>query len=302
MNSSYKFLFTLLFLGISSYSRGQAVTPPPGNSLTPSTKTTKVVSPMDVTNSALRIRDVDKMYQVSVWRRIDLRERYNLPLAGSGVAKLDGIVQNIYNAAVAGDSILKPYKDENFSTPLGVEEFKKAFWERSETISDNDTIMANILGPADIYFIDLKEDFVFDRQHSQFEFDIKYISLVMDSEVNMPRAFYDSTSTVPIKEKVVAYFRYNDFINYFKKHPTAGWINFKNRAENKTYSEAFGNRMFRSVVTKFTNEFDMSLVDLMVNDKRYKDFTEEQKKFQAFLEAMNFEYKLLDFENSVWEW
>ena len=252
---------------------------------------------MDTINSALRIRDVDKMYQISVWRRIDLRERYNLPLAGSGVAKLDGIVQNIYEAAVE-DSILQPFKDENLSIPLKNEEFKKAFWDRSETESVTDSTPLKIFGPADIYFIDFKEDFVFDRQHSQIKFDIKYISLVMDSEVNMPKAANDSTSGVIPREKVVAYFRYNDFINHFKKHPTARWINFKNRSENKTYPEAFQRRDFRSVITKFTNENDFTVFDLV--NKKIGD--PEKKKFQAYLDALAFEYKLLDFENSLWEW
>lgn len=297
MNSSYKFLFTLLFLGISSYSWGQAVTPPPGNSLKPSNNTNR--SQSDSINSALRIRDEHKMYQVSVWRRIDLRERYNLPFAGSGVAKLDGIVNNIYKAAASLDSILKPYKDENLTIPLDVKEFEKAFWETSDVASDdpNDTTMLKITGPADIYFIDFKEDFVFDRQHSQIKFDIKYISLVMDKEVNMPkRAFKDSTAV--LSEKVVAYFRYDDFINFFKKHPTARWINFENISESKTYPQAFARRDFRSVITKFTNEKDFTILSLV--DKKITD--PEKRKFQAYLDALAYEYKLLDFENSLWEW
>ena len=28
----------------------------------------------------------------------------------------------------------------------------------------------------------------------------------------------------------------------------------------------------------------------------------ERRKMQAYLDALAFEYKLLDFENSVWEW
>jgi gliding motility associated protien GldN len=236
------------------------------------------------------------MYQVSVWRRIDLRERYNLPFAGSGVAKLDGIVQNIYEAAVK-DSILQPFKDENLSIPLKVEEFKRAFWNRSEPVSDTDTTPNKILGPADIYFIDFKEDFVFDRQHSQIKFDIKYISLVMDKEVNMPKAFNDSTGAV-LSEKVVAYFRYDDFINFFKKHPTARWINFENISESKTYPQAFARRDFRSVITKFTNEKDFTILSLV--DKKITD--SEKRKFQAYLDALAYEYKLLDFENSLWEW
>ncbi|HCX77560.1 MAG TPA: gliding motility protein GldN, partial [Algoriphagus sp.] len=37
---------------------------------------------IDTVFSAKRIREDDKMYQIGVWRRIDLREKYNLSLYG----------------------------------------------------------------------------------------------------------------------------------------------------------------------------------------------------------------------------
>jgi len=303
MDTSFKFLFIFLFLGIGSFSWGQAVTPPPGNSLTPSTKTPKVVSPMDSINSALRIRDVDKMYQISVWRRIDLRERFNLPFAGSGNKK-NGIIQNLYNAV--GDS-LQAFSDENLENELDLDGFKNAFWFRSED-NDGDGKLDSIIGPDEFVFIDLKEDFVFDRHHSQFKFDVKYISIVMDKESNMPKEFEKDSTSTNLREKVVAYFRYNDFINYFKKHTTARWINFENISESKPYPEAFEMRNFRSVVTRVTNEYDFSLATIA--NQRYSKLSPDDQlkygagwpKLQAFLDAMAFEYKLLDLESSVWEW
>ena len=55
---------------------------------------------IDTVYSAHPIRDSDKMYQIGVWRRIDLREKYNLPFYGTGGLKRDGIMMNIYNAVV----------------------------------------------------------------------------------------------------------------------------------------------------------------------------------------------------------
>ena len=55
---------------------------------------------MDTVYSNKRIREDDKMYQISVWRRIDLREKYNLSLYGSGDNKSNGIVNHIYKAVV----------------------------------------------------------------------------------------------------------------------------------------------------------------------------------------------------------
>lgn len=236
------------------------------------------------------IRQEDKMYQISVWRRIDLREKFNLPLYGSGDRKDDGIMKNIYRA-VQSDSV-KAYPSDSLglSKEIGWAKFDSLF-----KLTDDKTPMRT----SDLYFLDIKEDFVFDRHHSQFKFDVKYIALVKAAEVN-----FDPNSNSKLgPEKTFAYIPYKELMDYFEKKKIQGvWINFKNAAEPRSYVEAFEQRMFRSVVTKFTNEFDKSLLDFTEDDKRYKDFTKEQKKFQAFLEAMNFEYKLIDFENSVWEW
>lgn len=60
---------------------------------------------MDTIYSAKRIREDDKMYQVGVWRRIDLREKYNKPLYGSGDTKANGIVNQIYKAVVEENAL-----------------------------------------------------------------------------------------------------------------------------------------------------------------------------------------------------
>ena len=69
---------------------------------------------MDTVYSVKRIREDDKMYQISVWRRIDLREKYNLSLYGSGDNKANGIVNQIYKAVV-DENALEVFGDENFT-------------------------------------------------------------------------------------------------------------------------------------------------------------------------------------------
>jgi len=230
---------------------------------------------MDTVYSSKRIREDDKMYQISVWRRIDLREKYNLPLYGSGDTKENGLINNIYKAVKANELIA--YKDENFKTPLSISEFDSAF-----AYNDNkDTVFIK-----NYYYLDFKEDFLFDRQHSQFKFDIKYVEIIRPAEFNQG-AF----------EGKVGYIRYKDFIEYFAKHPDARWLNFTNISKSLTYSEAFESRLFRSVVRRYTNQANALVLDL-VN----KNTPEERKKMQAYLDALAFEYNLLEFENSVWEW
>jgi gliding motility associated protien GldN len=237
---------------------------------------------MDTVYSAKRIREDDKMYQISVWRRIDLREKYNLPLYGSGDTKENGIINHIYKAVM--ENAIEIFEDENFTKPLSIPKFDSAFNYTSGG--------EQILSLRDLYHLDLKEDFVFDRQHSQFKFDIKYIKLVMPKETNL------ESSGIGISQKDIGYIRYKDFINHFSVHPDARWINFKNISKSITYNEAFESRLFRSVVTKYTNEYDKTILDLVVS----KNIAADKQKMQEYLDALAFEYNLLEFENSVWEW
>ena len=229
---------------------------------------------MDTVFSAHPIREDDKMYQISVWRRIDLREKYNLSLYGSGDNKSNGIVNHIYKAVV-DENALEVFADEDFTKPLSISEFQENFW----LSANGDSIFVKQL-----YYLDFKEDFVFDRHHSDLVFDIKFIELVMPSVTNANAG-----------QKTVAYVRYKDFVNYFKNHPEARWLNFQNISKSLTYDEAFESRLFRSVVRKFTNPDEALIADLVRADNT-------NPEMQAYIDALAFEYKLLEFENSLWEW
>lgn len=229
---------------------------------------------MDTVYSAKRIREDDKMYQIAVWRRIDLREKYNLSLYGSGDSKSNGIVNHIYKAIV-DENALEVFADENFTTPLSIADFQNNFWLNAT----GDSIFSKQL-----YYIDFKEEFVFDKHHSDMVFDIKYIELVMPSQTNSDAG-----------QKTIAYIRYKDFYNYFKDHPTARWINFNNLSKSLTYDEAFETRLFRSVVRRFTNSDDALIADLVSSEST-------NPEVQAYINALAFEYKLLEFENNLWEW
>jgi len=229
---------------------------------------------MDTVFSAKRIREDDKMYQIGVWRRIDLREKYNLPLYGSGDTKLNGIVHQIYKAVV-DENALEVFADAEFTRPLSIAEFQENFWLNA--IGDSIFV-------KQLYFLDFKEEFVFDKHHSDIVFDIKYIELTMPSATNADAG-----------QKTIAFIRFKDFYNHFKNHPNARWINFNNLSKSLTYDEAFQTRLFRSVVRKFTNPEEALIADLISADN-------PNPETQAYINALAFEYKLLEFENSLWEW
>jgi gliding motility associated protien GldN len=268
----YTFLAFLLVLG-------QGAVAQVATSVNPSSLGVRQYA-MDTVYSAKRIREDDKMYQISVWRRIDLREKYNVPLYGSGDTKENGIINHLYKGVK--QNALEVFADENFTQPLSIAQFDSTFWK---------TDFRDSIFVKQLFFLDFKEDFVFDRQHSQFKFDIKYIQLVMPAETNA-----DPNSGVGF-QKTIGFIRYKDFVNYFKTHPDARWINFQNISKSLTYNEAFESRLFRSVVTRYTNDSEALVIDLVS-----KNTPADRRKMQAYLDALAFEYKLLEFENSVWEW
>jgi len=229
---------------------------------------------VDTVFSAKPVREDDKLYQIGVWRRIDLREKYNLPLYGSGDAKNNGIMSQIYKAIV-DDNAFEVFADEQFTQPLSIAEFQENFW----LAANGDSIFVKQL-----YYLDFKEDFIFDKHHSQAKFDVKYIEMVMPSATNANAG-----------QKTIGFIRFKDFYNHFKDHPEAKWINFQNSSKDLTYDQVFDLRLFRAVVRKYTNQDNALIVDLVSPNH-------PNPELQAFLTALEFEHKLLEFENGLWEW
>lgn len=229
---------------------------------------------VDTVFSAHPMREDDKMYQIGVWRRIDLREKYNHPLYGSGDTKQNGIINNIYKAIVE-ENAFPIFADDEFTEELDIKDFENNFW-----ISANgDSVFVK-----NLYYLDFKEDFIIDKHHSQAKFDIKYIELVMPSQTNANAG-----------QKSIAFIRYKDFYQYFKDHPEARWINFRNTSKDLSYSQAFDLRLFKSVVRKFSNADDALIADLV-------DLNNPNPELQAYLDGLKFEYDLLEFESDLWEW
>lgn len=228
---------------------------------------------IDTVYSAHPIRDSDKMYQIGVWRRIDLREKYNLPFYGTGGLKRDGIMMNIYNAVV--DNSIEVFADEEFKEPLSITDFQTKFW----TAENGDSIFVK-----DLYYLDFREDFVFDKHRSEVRFDIKYLELVMPNDTNYG-----------VGQKSIAFIRYKDFYNYFDTKEHGEWTNFKNISKNLPYNQAFDMRLFRSVVRKYTNPENELIVDMI-------DSNNPNQELQAYLKSVEFEYELLEWENNLWEW
>jgi hypothetical protein len=131
----------------------------------------------------------------------------------------------------------------------------------------------------DLTILEIKEDFIFDKQRSRAYNSIQAITIVIPAEKTV-RGF-----NVP-----VASFRYKDLDQYFRSNPKCIWYNFKNTAQHKNMADAFDLRLFSARIIKQSNPSDSFLVDLYKGEKGGLRASEQ------------LEYKLMEFEHNLWEY
>jgi hypothetical protein len=131
----------------------------------------------------------------------------------------------------------------------------------------------------DLTILEIKEDFIFDKQRSRAYNSIQTITIVIPAE-KTTRGF-----DVP-----VASFRYKDLHNYFKANPKAIWYNFKNISQHRNMSDAFDLRLFNARIIKQSNPTDSYLVDIYKGDQ------------EGLRASELLEHKLMEFEHNLWEY
>lgn len=131
----------------------------------------------------------------------------------------------------------------------------------------------------DLTILELKEDYIFDKQRSRAYNSIQTVSIVIPAEKTV-RGF-----DVP-----VASFRYKDLDQYFRSNPKCVWYNFRNIAQHKNMADAFDLRLFSARIIKQSNAGDQFLVDIYKGEKAGLRASEQ------------LEYKLMEFEHNLWEY
>lgn len=146
---------------------------------------------------------------------------------------------------------------------------------QTQALAVGDQYLANQLT-----VLEIKEDYIFDKQRSRAYNSIQTISIIIPAEQNKERGF-----DVP-----VATFRYKDLDQYFRSNPKCIWYNFRNTAQHKNMADAFDLRLFSARIIKQSNPGDQFLVD------EYKGQKEGLRASQQL------EYKLMEFEHNLWEY
>jgi hypothetical protein len=259
------------------------------------------------------VHESNVMYKLTLWRRLDLNEKANQPLfaSGSEITKhlIDGVKAGVLEP-YDNDSLATKITLEEFTKRmtkkfadggLSKEEIEAGFgtegaaseddgWggggTATETTSQNSgnkpTATANTEGyelfAKDLYIIEIKEDWIFDKQRSRQYFDIQTITIKIPAEM--------SSEGLEIE---LASFKYKELESYFRLNPNCIWYNAANTAQHKNLADAFELRLFNGRIIKKSNALNKYL------DQVYKSPKEGLQKSQQL------EYELLEWENNLWE-
>lgn len=135
------------------------------------------------------------------------------------------------------------------------------------------------LFPNELYVIEIKEDWLFDRQKSRQNYDIQTITIKIPAEVAGNGL-----------EQELATFKYKELYYFFKNNPNAIWYNAANTAKHLNLADALDLRLFHGKIIKKANEMDYFL------DEVYRD------PKQALYKSEELEYELVEFEHNLWEY
>ncbi|ADR22537.1 hypothetical protein MATR_36170 [Marivirga tractuosa] len=260
-------------------------------------------------NSVYPIHEDNIMFKKRVWRRMDLREKQNLPFFSSG----NEITKHIIESAKAG--IIPIYKDDSLQNRKTKEEFLEDLenpqlqdlnaggddawgssddsgwgnddgWDDTggEEEEEEDTAAEEVdtkFSNRQVSMLEIVEDMIFDRQRSVLVWDIQAIKLVIPAE--------NFTSGL---EKVIGVFKYKDLVDLFRSNPEQMiWFNPQNSAEHKNLADAFALRLFSARIVKVANPSDNMIIDIYDESPR-----------EGIMASQWIEYELMEKEHELWSY
>jgi len=261
------------------------------------------------------VHQSDIMYKKTVLRALDLRERQNRPL----FSRDREITKLLFDAVTEG--LITPYKSDSLDlgSKLTIAEFLKKmelpsaqgggddWWgepaegedsddgfgdfddtdeAEAETEEEEETVGykagMEYYFPKDIYQMQIKEDYIFDKQRSVMYHDIIALNFFIPA---------DHPENIKGIEIPLVSFSYKECVNkLFKTHPDAIWYNPYNDREHKNLHDAFELRLFSSYIIKVSNPSDDYLVDIYGGDPAVGIMASQWKSFE-----------LMEYEHNLWE-
>lgn len=252
-------------------------------------------------NSVRPVRKDDIMFKKTLWFRVDMRQKANAPFFAT-----DKEISSLLIEAVKA-GIITPYANDNLDKELSQADFLERLkvptmndldqlggedegsWDNDDDWGDagGEAAAPEVAGdkaieffPKQLYVMEIKEDYLFDRRESRAKHDVQVLTIIIPADQN-PLGL----------DKELASFSYKELVDkLFKNNPDAIWYNPQNSAASLNLSEAFDLRLYSGMLVKYEHPKNSSIVELYGGGKR---------ALQASQEAV---YKLLEYEALLWEY
>jgi gliding motility associated protien GldN len=232
----------------------------------------------------------DVMYSRRIWRVIDTREKMNLIMKWPR----NPLFRIIYDAATKGygSAPIPAYRTDSLTSILTAEEIlSKGGSEEAAQIADPnddtgerliDTVIRNQFNPKEIDRYVVMEDWIFDKQTSQFFIRIIAIAPLYKEKV--------TGVSIDLGESELFWVKWTDFRPILVNQEI---FNRQNDAMRFSYDDFFDLRMFTSYIIKESNAFDNKISE-------FDEFRTD--KFAALLESEKIKNKLFEWEHDLWEY
>ncbi len=270
-------------------------------------------------NSVNPIPAYEHLYKVTVWRKIDLKEKQNKGFfaKNSELSKIiiDGVRSGEINHIYANDSLTTEITKDEFLSRLRMYEedaISDALpWEPGEPFYENDIVSYNGLDyfglqdnqdsppdqnpeiwrlevieqetylNTDVSIIEMKEDIIFDKRRSRLYHNIQSLKLYVSGEI-----------AVETFNKELGVFSYKELEAFFRRRPDICiWYNQYNSAQNKNLADAFLMRLFNGNLIKVENPDDEFINQIYQQNSRAPLYAAEWLEMQ-----------LMEKEHNLWSY
>ncbi|MEM0938541.1 MAG: gliding motility protein GldN [Bacteroidota bacterium] len=255
------------------------------------------------------VYETQVMFQKTLWRRMDLKEKQNSPFFSR-----NGEISKLIIQAV-DEGLLTPYRSDScinfmpdiiFLSNISVEQDDNPFvgggfnsggfdsfddTSTEETGLDTSNELKLVAIPEELFSVlYLKEELIFDRNRSRMYNYIRSITIALPKDAGSsynPQGF----------EKPIAHFQYDDVIDLFRGPyaDRAIYYNIQNPGKQMNMSDAFELRLFRAPIIKISNPDDLDIREIYQEDLA-------NDPLKAIIIQQQYEYDLMEYESELWEY
>jgi gliding motility associated protien GldN len=234
------------------------------------------------------VREADVMWSKRVWRVINLKEKFNLPLyyPTAPIKDRKSLFDVLKDGALKDSTVtcFSPADDE-FQIPLSKSEVEALLIQWDSAMIDNpenpgeqiNVKVKNEITSEDITKYWIKEDWFFDKQRSVMDVRILGILVVTAKKTESGEIVGDKPlfwvyfpEIRPVLANNEVYMRHND-------------------AERRSFDDIFWKRMFSSYIIKESNVYDRYIMDYAMG-------------MDGLLEAEKIKEEIFEFEHDFWHY